>query len=189
MFVPVKDVGDVYFTGCTTCTNRCCEGGKFSLAPLILEDFERVYKNFEIFFGYIDGNLKALMVLNRGRTDAGKIDTCEYLENGICTIYENRPPACKLYPLSPYYDEIYVDSSCEAVSREGEFLVSPEKINPNFKDIRLENFSSKLQETLLWLDLIKDDLEEVDEVMGIKLLKYIGKIDDRFMSMHLNSIN
>jgi len=183
MFIPVKDVGDVYFTGCATCTNRCCEGGKFSLAPLILDDFERVYKNFEIFFGYVDTNLKALMVLNRGRTDV-----CKYLENGVCTIYENRPPACKLYPLSPYYDEIYVDSSCEAVSRSGDFLVSPEKINPSFNDERLENFSSKLQKTNSWLETIKDDLEEVDEIMGIRLLKYVGKIDDKYLSMHLSSM-
>jgi len=183
MFVPVHTVGNVYFTGCTTCTNRCCEGGKFSLAPLILEDFERVYKNFEIFFGFVDGNLKALMVLNRGRTDV-----CKYLENGVCTIYENRPPACKLYPLSPYYDEIYVDSSCDGVSSSGEFLVSTDKINQNFKDERLENFSLKLKNTNDWLEKIKDDLEYVDVVMGIKLLKYRGLLDDRYIMMHLNSM-
>jgi len=183
MFVPVQTVGSVYFTGCTTCTNRCCEGGKFSLAPLILEDFERVYKNFEIFFGFVDGNLKALMVLNRGSTEV-----CKYLENGICTIYENRPPACKLYPISPYYDEIYVDSSCDGVSSSGEFLVSPEKINPNFMDKRLDNFSSKLQSTHAWLDTIKHDLDYVDNVMGINLLKYVGPLDDKYIKMHLISM-
>jgi len=183
VFVPVKNVGDLYFTGCQSCTNRCCEGGKFSLAPLILEDFERVYKNFEIYFGYVDNNLKALMVLNRGKNDM-----CKYLENGLCNIYEDRPPACRLYPLSPYYDEVFVDSSCEAVAKEGEFLVSPEKISPYFYDKRLENFSEKLALTNEWLQNLGDNLEFVDEVMGIKLLKYGADANDRYIDMHLRSM-
>jgi len=102
MFVNIKDIGKTYFSSCDNCVRDCCSAPMVMLAPLILDDFQYVYKNFPIQFAYINNELKALMIINKGE------GSCKYYKNNRCTIYNERPPACRMYPVSPYFDEFFI---------------------------------------------------------------------------------
>eukprot|EP01029_Cantina_marsupialis_P018837 TRINITY_DN435_c0_g1_i1.p1 TRINITY_DN435_c0_g1~~TRINITY_DN435_c0_g1_i1.p1 ORF type:complete len:122 (+),score=1.66 TRINITY_DN435_c0_g1_i1:35-367(+) len=100
MFVDIKKIDTQYFSTCENCKTDCCSFPKVSLAPLILEDFEYVYEKFLIQFAYINKELRVLMVINRGE------GSCAYFKDSMCSIYEKRPPACRMFPISPYFKEI-----------------------------------------------------------------------------------
>ena len=180
---------DFYFTGCQTCDKRCCDGKVgFSLTPLIVDDFTEVYKHFPILFGSVNGVFRPLMVLNDGNS------VCSYLnENGQCSIYDERPPACKLYPVSPFFDEVFIDSACPSVSGEitGEPIIQKGKVTEKFYHQRLENFSQKLEKTSAFMkELVakESDFEPVGEVSRVVLYKYVGSIENDLIKMHKASL-
>jgi len=187
-FVNVKN-HNLFFNNCSNCSGNCCDGrNKFALSPLILKDFKEVYENFAIVFTWDYGDLKAFMILNDGKS------YCKYFDNntGYCTIYEKRSPACKLYPVSPYFDNIMVDTSCDAINTEfGTQIYQNGKVSDKFYHKRLNNFTKKLQETTDFLETInnKNDFELVTNILGIDLYKY-NKIDskNKFIKMHLESL-
>ena len=156
----ISKITPLYFKGCEEC-NECCEG-KFFLAPLILEDFEKVKHYFEIRAIILD-EIIPVMLLTDGE------NACKYLKNGRCEIYEKRPPACRIYPFSPYYDEIFLDLSCNGVGIEGKKLPSnwKEFQNSPFFEERFIDFKKKREKTLEYMkqkELIFDK-----EIKGIKL--------------------
>jgi len=159
----ITNLPPLYFKGCGDCS-KCCEG-KFFLAPLILEDFEKVKPYFEIRAIILD-EIIPVMLLTDG------YNSCKYLENGKCKIYENRPPACKIYPFSPYYDDIFIDLECDAISFEGERLPSNKKefFKSNFFDERMIDFKEKREKTLEYMK--KQKLIFDKEIKGIKLYKF-----------------
>ena len=172
---------ELYFSSCENCT-ACCDGSRFSLAPLIIDDFEDVYEYFPILFGYIDGNLKALIIMQDNQK-------CAYLENGKCSIYEARPPACKMYPLSPLYEKIYIDSECKAINDECCSTITQNGFfSSSFYHKRVENFVDKLENTNKFLDSIKDDLDFRLSVSGIELFKYSGDMQDKYIDLHKKSL-
>ena len=123
---------------------NCRDGkGGFSLSPMILDDFKSVYKRFMILFGIFDNKFKIVMVLNDG------INLCQYSQDNRCQIYQERPPICRLYPLSPYYDEVFIDTSCIAVNSDVKTIdiVKDGKIHQDFYNDRIHNFKDKLLET------------------------------------------
>jgi Fe-S-cluster containining protein len=183
LFVNIKDVKNLHFSNCEGCTESCCSAPKVSLAPLILDDFEEVYKNFAIQFGYINHELKALFVINSGE------GSCKYLEDNKCSIYDSRPPTCKMFPISPFYEEFYINTSCQAVNvHNGEWLCSEGEFSDSFFHKRVENFVEKLDNTKDFLFSIEDDLIPSIEVKGIQLYNYSGTIKNSYIDMHKSSI-
>ena len=153
----------LYFKGCGDCS-KCCEG-KFFLAPLILDDFEKVKPYFEIRAVIFDEIIPVMLL-----TDGD--NSCKYLNNGKCEIYENRPPACKIYPFSPYYDDIFIDLECDAISNIGEKLPSnkEEFFKSKFFDERMIDFKLKREKTIEYMK--KQKLVFDKEIKGIKLYKW-----------------
>jgi len=156
----IEKLTPLYFGGCGDCS-ECCEG-KFFLAPLILEDFDKVKNYFEIRAIILD-EIIPVMLLTDG------VNSCKYLNNGKCEIYENRPPACKIYPFSPFYDELFIDLSCKAVGKSGEKLPSTKKeyLKSCFFEERFINFKQKREQTLEYMKTKKLTFDK--EVKGIKL--------------------
>ncbi|PUE64837.1 YkgJ family cysteine cluster protein [Arcobacter lacus] len=172
MFVNIKEVGKTYFSSCDNCIKDCCSAPMVTLAPLVIDDFEYVYKRFLIQFAFINDELKVLMVINRGK------GSCIYYENKKCIIYDERPPACKMYPISPYFDEFYISSDCSALSSNenfGELIRDTKNVNDEFLHPRVNNFVKKLESTKKFLEKIEKDLISSIKVTGIQLFNYGGK--------------
>jgi len=150
--------------------------------PLILDDFIEVFNNFHIYFAKLGNEFIPVIQL------AEENSACKYFKNNICIIYKKRPPGCKLYPISPYFDDILIDLSCKAVGSIGEFLASKDKISSNFYHKRLENFTKKREKTISFIENIKDDLILEKILSDIELYIYDKKIDDIYIKMHQNSL-
>ena len=180
---------DFYFSGCASCDKRCCDGrAGYALTPLITDDFADVYRHFPILFGSINDVFRPLMLMNDGNS------TCSYLgANGECRIYEERPPACRLYPISPFFDEVFIDSHCPGVSADmiGEVIVQSGKVASKFYHQRLENFAKKLEQTALFMQALVEnehDFEAVGEVSGVVLYRYDGEKENDLIRMHKESL-
>ncbi len=187
MYVKINDADALSFSSCHGCQQSCCDGGRFVLAPLVLDDFEDVYKNFLIAFAWVDDQLRAVMVISDRK------QPCIYYKNNLCTIYDQRPPACVLYPFTPYYDDVLIDTACDAVGAEGFLLKQMQRkvidqVHPDFYHSRLEYFSDKLDRTYSFLDGVKFHLEPLFEVEGIMLLRYSGSDENRWLKMHEASL-
>lgn len=184
-FISVKD-SNLHFDNCSSCDGKCCNGmNGFALSPLILEDIIDVYENFSIVFVIVDNELKLFMILNDGNS------YCKYYINNQCSIYDKRAPTCKLYPLSPFFDDILVDASCPSINAKvGQKMYDNNKINDNFYHHRLDNFNTKLNNTKEFLDSINktDDLELFTTILNVPLFKYNKKSDNEFIQMHLDSL-
>jgi hypothetical protein len=122
---------------------------------------------------------------------------CEYFKEGKCTIYDTRPPGCKLYPFSPFNDDILLDTSCPAVNdtEQGDFLASTEQINNNFYHDRLNDFNDKRKNTEYILTLCtqsEDDVSSLGIFNNIELFKYSGSSEELlrqpWMKMHIDSL-
>ncbi|MDY0263714.1 MAG: YkgJ family cysteine cluster protein [Sulfurospirillum cavolei] len=184
-FITIKG-RDWYFNGCSTCQGFCCDGAYgFSLAPLILEDFEAVYRYFPIVFSFLEDTLGVFVLLNDGKNQ------CRYFENKRCSIYDHRPPACRLYPVSPYFEHLLVDTKCPSLSRtEGRLLCKNGVLESAFYTKRLENFVAKKEETRLFLERMNDrnDFEYIGKIADTSL--YVSKHADqnRYLKMHAESL-
>ncbi len=175
MFVDVDKIDLLKFKGCKDCV-ECC---KKPFAPLILDDFEKVYKNFAIVFVDIV-YIRPVMVI-------GKSGICKYVKDGKCSIYDARPPACRIYPFSPFFDKLYLDVSCKGVGIEGKFLPMNfrEFQNSEFFDKRFINFENKLLKTNIWLENKK--FKKAGEIRGFEYF-VLEEIKDEFDKMHFESL-
>jgi Fe-S-cluster containining protein len=151
---------------------ECCKN-KY-LAPLVLDDFEKVYNHFPILIAKLD-ILKPVMLLSNK-------NSCPYLLENRCTIYENRPPACKIYPYSPWYDLILLDISCKGIGIEGELLplTYEEFKNSPFYDDRIENIEEKIIQTSKWV--LNQKLNFFTKLFGIKLYT-LNSFNDKYSKM------
>ena len=184
-FVNIKKQ-DVYFKGCDSCNGHCCDGANgFSIAPLILEDFAEVYRYFPILFHFQHQQLSAYVLLNDGK------NPCRYLEKNKCTIYDTRPPACKLYPVSPYFEEILVDTHCPSInSTEGRVVSQKGILNQDFHTKRLENFVQKREATRQLLEQFNrfEDFEYVIDIGNKAFYRYTKVSQNGYMKMHKESL-
>ncbi len=178
MFKNIKDV-NLNFSNCQNCPDTCC---KNMLIPLILEDFKFVYKIFPIVFAYINSELRVFILLS----DDG--EGCRYLGQKGCEIYEKRPPSCKIYPISPFFEEFYVDTNCEAVGENGEFLCSNKGFNQKFNHPRLKNFKDKYSQTEKFLISIENSIEKIGYIKEIEIYKYSGEVESNYIKMHKFSL-
>ena len=174
MFVDISYLELIKFKGCEGCT-ECC---KKPMAPLILDDFEKIYKYFPILIAKLDV-LKPVMLISNEKQ-------CPYLINEKCSIYEKRPPACKIYPYSPWYDKILLDLSCKGIGTEGENL--PLTINSfknsTFFDERIIDIENKIIKTSEWLE--NKQLHPFITYYGIDLFDIKDK-NDKYDEMIIKS--
>jgi Fe-S-cluster containining protein len=182
-FVSIKEIDTICFDSCSGCLENCCSGRNFKFIPLILDDFIEVYEYFKIYFAKVEDSFTPVMQL------AEENSGCKYFKDSICTIYEKRPPGCRLYPISPYYDDILIDLSCKAVGDSGEFLASKDRISSNFYHKRLENFNKKREKTINFVDSIKDDLVLEKVISNIELYIYNKKLDNIYIQLHQSSLS
>jgi hypothetical protein len=180
----VNTVETMNFTTCEGCKSPCCDGSRFNFLPLILDDFSDVYTQFPIVFAQIMQEWRALIVLTMDG------EACRYYKDGLCTIYTSRPPGCQLYPLNPYYDDILIDTSCEALSAEsGTFFASKDRVSESFYHKRLENFDLKRKKTVEYLLKLEDQFSFIGEMGDVSLYRYSGKHDDEYIKMHYSSLD
>lgn len=181
-----------HFSNCNSCEARCCDGRKGSLfAQIILDDFELVHKNFPILFIFGElGYLKPVILLSNGK------DFCPYIKENRCTIYDQRPSICRLYPLSPNVDaKIYIDDSCPAVTIEPENgstpIVKEGEVTKDFYYKSLESYQDKYIETHFEFEKInaKEDFEIVTHINNITFYKYIGDTRTPYIKYHQISLN
>jgi Fe-S-cluster containining protein len=149
------------------------------MAPLVLDDFKKVFQFFPIVIAALD-ELKPVMLLSNGIS-------CPYLKDNRCSIYEKRPPACKIYPFSPWYEKILLDLSCKGVGTKGDLLPlkKEEFIKSPFYEERFENIKEKLNKTKKWLS--KKDLIKIGSIKNIEIYK-TDSINDEYDRMHQNSL-
>lgn len=182
-YITLSTVEQLYFSGCAGCQNSCCDGSRFIFLPLILDDFEEVYSYFPIVFTLIQEEWRALILM------ANENSSCHYYQDGYCTIYEHRPPGCRIYPINPYYNDILIDTSCHAVNtKEGLFLASKEEINSSFYHKRLDNFEIKRQRSEDYLKQLQEGFELIGEIAEMKLYQYSGEENDHYITMHRKSL-
>ncbi|GAB6074715.1 YkgJ family cysteine cluster protein [Nautilia lithotrophica] len=178
MYVNINYLELIKFNNCRDCI-ECCKNKL--MAPLVLDDFEKVYKFFPILIAKLD-YLKPVMLLSNGTS-------CPYLKNELCSIYESRPPACKIYPYSPWYDRILLDLSCKGIGIDGEILpTNPDDFkNSNFYEERFENIDKKLEETLTWTSNLK--LNYITKIKNIELYIINNNFKDKYIFFHKASLN
>lgn len=185
MFVNIKEVQDMYFSSCDGCNNNCCSAPRVSLAPMVLDDFEYVYKNFAIQFVYHNLELKVNMVINQGE------GSCKYYQNQKCSIYAIRPPGCIMFPISPYFDEFYINLDCQALSTDstkGDWICKDNQYNKAFHNSRVENFVSKLNKTKEFLNEIEKNITPSIKIGDIQLFDYIGDMQNEYIDMYRQSL-
>jgi len=172
----------LYFSNCNGCMNACCDGSRFSFSPLILNDFEEVYQYFPIVFGKISMEWRMLIVI-------AQYESCRYYKDSQCTIYDKRPPGCRIYPLTPYYEDILVDTACPAINTNyGIFLANKNTINSDFYHIRLDNFEQKRRETVKYLQNLNEEFKILGTINGLDIYGYSGERKDQYITMHRESL-
>ncbi len=122
---------------CASCPENCCKRYYAVLLPGEEERIPKVLKPFEIMTKY--GCVKAI--------GAREGLPCPALSSGgYCTVYNERPFDCRIYPLVVYLDEktgekvAYLDLGCPAV-REGR--ISKDLIEKLLKLYRSVNVSDE----------------------------------------------
>lgn len=183
-FVEIKEKSFT-FSSCDSCDAKCCDGARGStFAPINLEDFETVSKNFPIAFtiGSL-GYVMPVVLLSNGS------DFCKYIKNFKCTIYNERPAVCKVYPLSSAItNEIFIDTSCPAVNKAGKSIVNNGSIQEEFFHEKLNANQNKTVGTYLHFSKFKkEDLEEFFTVNEMSFNRFINNVDDEYIKMHIDS--
>ena len=176
-FIKIED-SVVDFGDCKNCEARCCKGAFGSLFSQILkEEFEVLYQNFPILFIFgSKGFIKPIILISNG------YDSCPYLKDNLCSIYEKRPSVCKIYPLSPNLDNsIYIDSSCPEIFK-----------GTNSLDIEVDffsNYQKSYLDTHFEFDNLKiDDFEELLFIKNMRFFKYTGKESSKYLDFHKLSL-
>ena len=174
------------FGNCENCDAMCCNGNYGTVySQIILEEFERVYKNFPILFIFGElGFIKPVVLLTNGK------DFCPHLQNNKCTIYEKRPTVCMTYPLSPNLDnEIYIDLQCPEVNKTRNLIVSKNKITPNFSNEIFNNYQDKYINTHLEFEnLKKENFEKLFEIKNTSFYKFNLDSNSKYRSLHKKSL-
>ncbi len=177
------------FSSCDGCPSKCCDGKEGTVfSQLILDDFETVSKYFPILFTYGEmGYLKANILFSNGK------DFCPYIKNHQCTIYNERPSICRVYPLSPNLDnKIYIDDSCPAINTTyGQQIVDNGKVIDNFMFSTLDNYQDKFINTHIHFEQYNNnkDFTKILTINNIDFYKYIGDKKDFYLDLHLLSLS
>jgi len=176
------------FSSCEGCPAKCCDGREGTIfSQLILEDFEMVSKNFPILFTFGEmGYLKAVVLFSDGTS------FCPYIKDHKCTIYDERPSICRVYPLSPNIDDkVYIDDSCPAVENNNyNKIIDSGEVTSPYKYKTLNSYQDKYIQTHLELEKINDinNFESVININNITFYKYIGRQSSKYIKYHISSL-
>ena len=176
------------FGSCETCEANCCDGRKGSvMAPINIEDFQSVSQYFPIAFilGEL-GFIQPVVLLNNAKK------FCPYVKDHRCTIYENRPSICRIYPLSPTLDNrLFIDTNCPAVNEQGNYIVKEGVVQEPFMDEKLENHQIKCVQTYVTFKEHNnpDDYKELIRFHESVLYRYkYDDSDNLYLKLHLKSL-
>ena len=128
------------FSGCDGCGATCCQS---TIIYASLYDVASVSKYFPIFFLIKNSKISLVYFFYYGEKDK---EHCPYLKNDLCSIYEQRPYACRSYPFSNIKNDFYNDSNCPNIVKNefGMKLADSKRVNPKIlKDFIGEDFLSK----------------------------------------------
>lgn len=178
------------FSNCSICPAKCCDGRQGTVfAQILLSDIEEVYKNFPVLFIYGElGYLKPVVLLTNGH------GFCKYLKDFKCSIYENRPSICRVYPLSSNIDNIiYIDEMCPAINdkeNSHKTIVENSLVEKDFDYPTLNNYQDKYIDTFREFDVFnkKEDFSLIRIIKGIEFYKYNIEVDNKYMKMHQESL-
>lgn len=177
------------FGSCQTCEANCCDGRKGSvMAPINLEDFELVSQYFPIAFilGEL-GFIQPVVLLNGSKT------FCRYIKNHQCSIYENRPSICRIYPLSPTLDNrLFIDTNCPAINTPGEEIIKEGRVQESFMDEKLMNHQTKCVATYVEFKNLSDKKNYKELIRFNDSILYRLKenqSNNYYLNLHLNSLN
>ena len=177
------------FSSCDGCPAKCCDGKEGTIfSQLILQDFETVSKNFPILFTFGEmGFLKANILFSDGE------NFCPYIVNHKCTIYDERPSICRVYPLSPNLDDkVYIDDSCMAINTEfGTDIVLDGVVTKEFDYDTLNNYQDKFIDTHQHLEQFNNinNFKNIITIKGMKFYSYIGQSRSIYMDLHIKSLS
>jgi Fe-S-cluster containining protein len=121
------------FVGCSGCGAKCCAS---TLVYASLYDIAVTYKRFPLFFRVDKGSISLVLFFQYGRFQGEK---CAYLKGEMCSVYEERPYACRAYPFAynPNTKGAYsMDVDCPNIitANEGTKLYVNDDINPDIID-------------------------------------------------------
>ncbi|MHA1155044.1 MAG: YkgJ family cysteine cluster protein [Candidatus Heimdallarchaeota archaeon] len=103
---------------CKGCENSCC----ITKNPqLTIADVKRIDDDDNIFF---DGGVFRIKKVN---------GACTFFKGGLCSIYNERPLSCRMYPYNPIFHQgrkgftlnIEIDKTCKEITRGHSFNVKP----------------------------------------------------------------
>lgn len=176
------------FGSCETCEANCCDGRKGSvMAPINIEDFVSVAKHFPIAFilGEL-GFIQPVVLLNNSET------FCRYVKDYRCSIYNERPSICRIYPLSPTLDnKLFIDTNCPAVNDKGNYIVKDGIVQEPFMDEKLENHQMKCVQTYVTFKEYNDPKDYVELIRFNDSILYRYKYDtsdNYYVNLHLKSL-
>jgi Fe-S-cluster containining protein len=147
------------FNGCAQCDAKCC-GSTIIFASLY--DLQIASNYFPILFYIRDGKISPVYFFYYGETVGQK---CPYLSGNLCSIYEERPYACRTYPFSFENAQACFDDGCPQIAPlepQGVALFDSKKklapyimenfVSQHFSDAKALNFSDSADFTRFCLD-------------------------------------
>ena len=86
-------------------------------------------------------------------------------------------------------NDIYIDTSCPAVSEAGVKIIDKGKVDPNFYHEVLDNYQDKILNThRLFLNFSENDLETAIVLNNIKFYRFKDDHNDGYIKLHLRSL-
>lgn len=98
------------FNGCATCGAKCCSS---TIIYASTYDIELSSALFPIFFHVNNQEISPVYFFYYGEEPTEK---CPYLKNSLCSVYEQRPYACRTYPFGYENSKTLYDDGCPSVA-------------------------------------------------------------------------
>lgn len=128
---------DYIFEGCSTCDAKCCSS---NIIYSTIYDLKEASALFPILFYVSEGKISPVYFFYYGEAVEEK---CPHLNGTLCSVYENRPYACRSYPFSFEQGNPCFDDGCPKISISKNsgisLLDAKKKLNPYF----ISNFVGK----------------------------------------------
>lgn len=178
------------FSSCETCPAKCCNGKEgTTFSQIILEDFNMIHKKFPILFIFGElGYIKPVVLLTNGK------EHCKYLKDFRCSVYEQRPSVCRVYPLSANIDNnIYIDELCPAVNdkdNKSKTIIKENFISSSFDYNILHDYQDKYIDTHYELEQFnkKENFSLAITINGMSFFKCDINFENQYMQMHQKSL-
>ncbi|MCD6174058.1 MAG: YkgJ family cysteine cluster protein [Sulfurimonas sp.] len=142
----IKQNSKMSFIDCSGCGAQCCQS---NLIFASLYDIEKVTELFSLFFMIQNHQISLVYFFYYGEKEGRH---CPYLKNDLCSVYDQRPYACKSYPFSHQESNIYHSTTCPHIlenQESGMKFIKNKKINPAIlQDFVTEDFLAKQNDVI-----------------------------------------